>query len=319
MRDLHELPKLRDSLSYLYVEHCKIDQEHKSIAIHDAEGKVPVPCASLCLLMLGPGTTITHAAIRALAENGCLVIWCGEQGVRFYAQGMGETRNANRLLRQAMLCSDPALRLQIVMRMYRMRFKEPLPEGLTLQQIRGKEGIRVREAYAKTSLETGVPWSGRSYRRDSWNDTDPVNRALSAANSCLYGICHAAIVSLGYSPALGFIHTGKQLSFVYDIADLYKVETTVPVAFRAAARGSTGIEREVRIICRDMFKETRLLERIADDIETVLALNGLTGVNADFDSDQALPGGIWDPNSGTVEGGVNYGDKEEEDNGGDAS
>jgi CRISPR-associated protein Cas1 len=218
-----------------------------------------------------------------------------------------------------MLCSDPGLKMQIVMRMYRMRFKEPLPEGLTLQQIRGKEGIRVREAYAKASLETGVPWSGRSYRRDSWNDTDPVNRALSAANSCLYGICHAAIVSLGYSPALGFIHTGKQLSFVYDIADLYKVETTVPVAFRAAACGSSGIEREVRIICRDMFRETRLLERIADDIETVLALNGLTGVNADFDSDQALPGGIWDPDSGTVEGGVNYGDKEEEDNSSDAS
>ena len=111
MRDLHELPKLRDSLSYLYVEHCKIDQEDKSIAIHDAEGKVPVPCASLCLLMLGPGTSITHAAVRALAENGCLVIWCGEQGIRFYAQGMGETRNANRLLRQAMLCSEPNLRL----------------------------------------------------------------------------------------------------------------------------------------------------------------------------------------------------------------
>lgn len=320
MRDLHELPKLRDSLSYLYVEHCKIDQEDKSIAIHDAEGKAPVPCASLCLLMLGPGTTITHAAIRALAENGCLVIWCGEQGIRFYAQGMGETRNANRLLRQAMLCSDPGLRLQIVMRMYRMRFKEPLPEGLTLQQIRGKEGIRVREAYAKASMETGVPWSGRAYRRDTWNDTDPVNRALSAANSCLYGVCHAAIVSLGYSPALGFVHTGKQLSFVYDIADLYKVETTVPVAFRAAARGSTGIEREVRIICRDTFKETRLLERIADDIEMVLAFNGLTGVNTDFDSDQALPGGIWDPDSGTVEGGINYGDiKEEDDIGGDAS
>jgi len=320
MRDLHELPKLRDSLSYLYVEHCKIDQENKSIAIHDAEGKVPVPCASLCLLMLGPGTSITHAAIRALAENGCMVMWCGEQGVRFYAQGMGETRNANRLLRQAMLYSDPALRLQIVMRMYRMRFKESLPENLTLQQIRGKEGIRVREAYAKASMETGVPWNGRSYRRDSWGDSDPVNRALSAANSCLYGICHAAIVSLGYSTAIGFIHTGKQLSFVYDIADLYKVETTIPIAFRAAARGSTGIEREVRIICRDMFREIRLLERIADDIETVLALNGLDGVHMDFDTDQALPGGIWDPDFGVVEGGVNYGDFEEgEGNGGHAS
>jgi CRISPR-associated protein Cas1 len=101
MQDLQELPKLRDSMSYLYVEHCKIDQEAKAIAIHDAEGRVPVPCASLCLLMLGPGTSITHAAIKALADNGCLVIWCGEEGTRCYAQGMGESRSASRLLLQA--------------------------------------------------------------------------------------------------------------------------------------------------------------------------------------------------------------------------
>lgn len=314
MRDLHELPKFRDGLSYLYLEHCKIDQDAKSIAIEDPDGKTPVPCAALSLLMLGPGTSITHAAIRSLAENGCLVIWCGEQATRFYAQGMGESRDASRLIRQARLCSDPELRLQIVLRMYRMRFPEPLPDGLTLQQIRGKEGIRVREAYARASLETGVPWSGRSYRRDDWNQSDPVNKALSAGNACLYGICHAAIVSLGYSPGLGFIHTGKQLSFVYDIADLYKVEITVPLAFQIAAKGSAGIETEMRKSCRDLFRQNRLLERIVDDIEGVLDLKGsqFSNTTADFDGDQALPGGIWDPDAGTVAGGVNYGDGDTE-------
>jgi CRISPR-associated protein Cas1 len=103
LRDLHELPKLRDGLSYLYVERCKIDQEHKAIAIHDADGKIPIPCAGLSLLMLGPGTSITHAAIRVLADNGVLIVWTGENAVRFYAQGMGETRSAARLLRQAKL------------------------------------------------------------------------------------------------------------------------------------------------------------------------------------------------------------------------
>src|SRR5713101_8459738 len=80
MNNLRVLPKVRDSLSYLYVEHCRIDQEAKAIAIHDQQGKFPVPCSSLTLLMLGPGTTITHAAIRALADNGCLVAWMGRKG-----------------------------------------------------------------------------------------------------------------------------------------------------------------------------------------------------------------------------------------------
>lgn len=103
MQDLHLLPKVRDSLSFLYIEHARIEQEAKAIAIHDARGRVPVPCASLSMLLLGPGTTITHAAIRALAENGCLVSWTGQEGVRFYAQGMGETRSARNLLRQTRL------------------------------------------------------------------------------------------------------------------------------------------------------------------------------------------------------------------------
>src|SRR5437867_9703881 len=117
-QDLHLLPKVRDSWSYLYVEHCRIDQEDKAIAIHEGNGKTPVPCAVLSLLMLGPGTSITHAAIRTLADNGCLVVWAGEQGVRFYAQGMGETRSSANLLRQAYLHSHIQLRLRVVRAMY---------------------------------------------------------------------------------------------------------------------------------------------------------------------------------------------------------
>lgn len=311
MKDLHILPKVRDSLSYLYVEHCRIDQEDKAIAIHDAEGKTPVPCASLCLLMLGPGTRITHAAIRALAENGCLVLWTGEEGVRLYAQGLGETRSARNLLRQAQLWSKPSTRLAVVMRMYRMRFQETLDPELNLRQIRGKEGIRVREAYAAASRETGVVWHGRSYRREGWGTADPINRALSAANSCLYGVCHAAILSAGYSPALGFVHTGKMLSFVYDVADLYKADITIPAAFRATAQGTEALESRTRRMCRDAFRERRLLQRIVPDLHFVMYQEGSdTGPpDSAFDSDEALPGGLWDPQLGEVEGGVNRGDE----------
>ncbi|MGD9891482.1 MAG: type I-E CRISPR-associated endonuclease Cas1e [Dehalococcoidia bacterium] len=313
MRDLHTLPKVRDSWSYLYVEHCRIDQEDKAIALHDKAGVVSVPCATLTTLMLGPGTNISHAAIRTLAESGCLVLWTGEEGVRTYAQGMGETRSARNLLHQARLWSDPALRLQVVRQMYEIRFPDPLEPGLTLQQIRGKEGIRVRAAYARWSAESGVPWSGRSYQRSRWSASDPVNRALSAANSCLYGICHAAIVSAGFSPALGFIHTGKMLSFVYDIADLYKTEISVPIAFHAAAQGVSNPETFVRKACRDTFASGRILQRIIPEIERVLAIPTSSGTVPDFDSDEALPGGLWDPDRAAVAGGVNWGEDGAED------
>jgi len=311
IKDLHVLPKVRDSFSHLYVEHCRIDQEDKAIALHDADGKTLVPCANLILLLAGPGTSVTHAAIRTLAENGCLVIWTGEMSVRFYAQGMGETRVAHNLLHQARLSSVPALRLQVVRRMYEMRFTEPLKPGLTLRQIRGKEGIRVREAYAQASRATGIKWSGRAYQRDKWTAADPINRALSAANSCLYGICHAAIVSAGYSPALGFIHTGKMLSFVYDIADLYKADTTIPLAFHTVAEGETNLESRIRHACRDAFHSERILKRIIPDIERALDVPMPQNEEVDFDADDAAPGGLWDPETGIITGGVNWDDSEE--------
>lgn len=305
MKDLHGLPKVRDSFSYLYVEHKKIDQEDKAIALHDASGKVPVPCASLTALLLGPGTSITHAAVKALADNGCLVLWTGEGGVRFYAQGAGETRSARRLLHQARLCSDPEMRLQVVRRLYEMRFIEALESSLTLQQIRGREGIRVREAYAKASRDSGVEWKGRSYKRDKWEDADPINRALSTANSCLYGVCHAAIVSAGFSPALGFIHTGKMLSFVYDVGDLYKADITIPISFQTVAEGTSNLETRVRRACRDKFYAEKLLQRIVPDLQKALGIFKLED-GEDFDIAEDPPGGLWDADKGETEGGINY-------------
>jgi CRISP-associated protein Cas1 len=316
MNNLRVLPKVRDSLSYLYVEHCRIDQEAKAIAIHDQQGKFPVPCSSLSLLMLGPGSTITHAAVRTLADNGCLVAWTGEEGVRMYALGQGETRYARNILRQAWLCSHRALRLGVVMQLYRMRFDEALDNSLSLEQVRGMEGVRVRQSYARFSAETGVPWSGRSYKRQSWDQADPINRALSAANSCLYGICHAAIVSTGYSPALGFIHTGKMLSFVYDVADLYKTEVTIPAAFQVVAEGTENLESRVRHACRDYFRAVRLLQRVVPDIEHALGTPDISA-DHDLDIDPAAPGSLWDNENGEVAGGVNRGGAEDDPKGSD--
>lgn len=310
LKDLNTLPKVRDSLSYLYVEHCRIEQEAKAIAFFDKEGKTSVPCANLTTLLVGPGTTITHAAVKSLADNGCLVMWSGEGAVRFYAAGMGETRAARHLLRQAFLSSIPQLRLRVVRRMYEMRFNEELPEELSLQQIRGREGVRVRTAYGQASRETGVEWTGRSYNRIDWKDSTPINRALSSANSCLYGVVQAAIISAGYSTALGFIHTGKMLSFVYDIADLYKADLTIPVAFQTVAESELNLESRIRHRLRDKFHEEKFLQKIIPDLET--ALNVKTDdAEIEFDYDDAAPGGLWNGGDTSVSGGVNWADAPE--------
>ncbi len=312
IRDLHLLPKLRDGWSHLYLEHCRVDRDQRAIVVQDVEGTVRIPCANLALLLLGPGVTVTHAAILTLADSGCLVAWCGEGAVRFYAAGLGESRSSAGTLAQIAAYADPARRMTVVRRMYEQRFSESLDPKLTLQQIRGKEGIRIRETYQRLSRDTGVAWTGRNYDREQWSNADPVNRALSAANSCLYGVCHAAILSCGYSPAIGFVHTGKMLSFVYDVADLYKTETSLPAAFKAAASGEKDLERRVRHSMRDHFFDVNLLGRIVPDIQRIIG-GASIGDSERHAGDPAVPGELWDGVGGTVEGGRNHGEDDLDD------
>jgi len=178
--------------------------------------------------------------------------------------------------------------------MYCARFGDQLIDpSLTLQQLRGKEGVRVRQIYANASKATGVAWSGRNYQRKDWFAGDPVNRALSAANACLYGLVHAAILACGYSPAIGFLHTGKQLSFVYDIADLYKAELTIPLAFEVAARDPAKLEHEVRTEARHRFHQAHLMNRIIPDLRKVL--NVPEDEIDEFREDPAQPAELWEP------------------------
>lgn len=288
LRDLHTLPKLRDSLSYLYVDRAVIQRYRQSVEFVDELGRVAIPIASLSVLFLGPGTSITHEAVKLLAQNGCSIIWSGENVTHFYAQGAGETRNGSRVMKQAALVSDHSSRLEVARRMYEFRFGEVLDPESTLEQLRGKEGVRMRNAYRNIGRRYGIRWKGRRYDRQEWDAADTINRALSSANALLNGICHAAIVSSGYAPGLGFIHTGKTLSFVYDIADLYKTEITIPIAFQATALGRENVDLEVRRRCREKFRELKLLERIIPDIDNLLRITDELG--QDYDSDGALPG-----------------------------
>jgi CRISP-associated protein Cas1 len=316
--DLTQLPRVADGWTFLYAEHVRVERADYAIELLDAGGRVPVPVAALSVLLLGPGTAITHAAMCALAEGGCSVVWCGEGGARFYASGLGETRRAHHLEAQARMWASPKKHLNVIRRLYTMRFPEGLPEGLTLEQIRGHEGVRVRDAYATLARETGIPWNGRAYRQGDWESADPVNRALSAANACLYGLCHAAIVATGFCPGLGFVHTGKLLSFVYDVADLYKVEVTVPVAFRIAREGTSKIESRARKACREAFLSARILERVVPDMQRAVGLlpeksrlaihRGTTPEEPAEEGLGETPGALWNPDGTHTPGGRNFAD-----------
>lgn len=261
----------------IFIYYGRIDVRDGAFVVVDEEHgeRKHIPVGSVACIMLEPGTRISHAAVKLAAVTGTLLIWVGEAGVRLYASGQPGGARSDKLLYQASLALDEGLRLKVVRKMFEMRFGEPAPERRSVDQLRGIEGARVRKTYQLLAQQYGVEWRGRRYDPKEWDKADVVNKCLSAATSCLYGVTEAAVLAAGYAPAVGFIHSGKPLSFVYDIADLFKFDTVVPVAFKVAAARPASPDRAVRIACRDVFRESRLLKKIIPSIEEVLAAGGI--------------------------------------------
>lgn len=270
----------------LYIEKAQIDVVNGVTVAIDKHGtRTQIPLGTLACLMIEPGTRISHAAIKLAAEVGTLVVWVGEAGVRLYSAGQPGGARADRLLYQAKLALNPQLRLAVVRKMFEFRFGESPPTNRSVDQLRGMEGARVRKVYSQLAERYGVVWQGRRFDRNQWQNSDAPNRCLSAATACLYSLTEAAVLAAGYAPAIGFLHSGKPRSFVYDIADLFKFETVVPVAFETAA--SDGSARNVRLNCRNRFRETRLLQRIIPMIEEVLSAGGIDRPDEYEDSQSA--------------------------------
>lgn len=267
---------IKERHSILFLGKGQLDVRDGSFVMLDKKGiRTHIPVGGITCLMLEPGTRITHAAVALASEVGCLIQWVGETGVRVYAAGQPGGARSDHLLFQARLAMDDGLRLKVVKEMYRLRFGEEPPAHRSVEQLRGLEGSRVRSMYKLMAKQYGVKWSGRNYDYRDWSKGDLPNMCLSTANHCLYGICEAAVLAAGYAPAIGFIHTGKPLSFIYDIADIVKFETVVPIAFRAAANYPPHPARRVRIECRNFFREKKILKRLIPLIEDVLSAGGI--------------------------------------------
>lgn len=268
---------IKERLSILFIEKGHLDVLDDAFVVVDKTGvRTHLPVGGVACLMLEPGTRVSHAAAALAARVGTLLVWVGEAGVRLYSSGQPGGARADRLLYQAKLALEPDLRLKVVRKMYALRFGEEPPTRRSVEQLRGIEGARVREMYKQIAKRHGVEWKSRNYDVQEWDKGDLPNRCLSSATACLYGVTEAAVLAAGYAPAIGFIHTGKPLSFVYDVADVYKFETVVPLAFKIAAQAPNNPEQKVRLACRDVFRETNLLERIIPGIEDMLSAGEIT-------------------------------------------
>ena len=263
---------LKDRTSMIFLQYGQVDVIDGAFVLVDKTGiRTHVPVGSIACIMLEPGTRVSHAAVKLAATVGTLLVWVGEAGVRMYASGQPGGARSDKLLYQAQLALDESLRLKVVRKMFELRFGEEPPQRRSVDQLRGIEGARVRKTYALLAKQYGVKWHGRRYNPKDWSAGDKVNQCISAATSCLYGITEAAILAAGYAPAIGFLHTGKPLSFVYDIADIIKFDTVVPVAFKVAATQPAKPDQEVRLACRDQFRSQKSLKKLIPLIEEVLA------------------------------------------------
>ncbi len=288
---------MKERAGIIFLEYGELDVIDSAFVLVDKTGiRTQIPVGGLACIMLEPGTRVSHAAVILAARVGCLLVWVGEAGVRLYASGQPGGARADRLLYQARCALDDDARLKVVREMYRLRFAEEAPSRRSIDQLRGIEGARVREIYKLIAKKYGVEWKARNYDRQQWDAADIPNRCLSSATACLYGLSEAAILAAGYAPAIGFLHRGKPQSFVYDIADIYKFETVVPAAFQTAARiakgkgDGTSPERQVRIACRDLFRQSGVLEKIIPGIDAVLKASGIEApIDAPEATEPAIP------------------------------
>lgn len=269
---------IKTRTSMIFIGKGRIDvKDGAFVVVDEVNGdRMHIPVGSIVCILLEPGTRVSHAAVKLAAQAGTLLIWVGEAGVRLYAAGQPGGARSDKLLYQAKLALDDNLRLKVVRKMFELRFGEPAPARRSVDQLRGIEGARVRKTYKILARQYGVEWHGRRYDPKDWAKGDVANQCISAATACLYGVTEAAVLAAGYAPAISFIHSGKPLSFVYDIADIVKFEAVVPEAFKIASRFPVNPEKEVRIACRGIFRRSKLLKRLIPLIEDVLAAGEVT-------------------------------------------
>ncbi len=266
------LPQVKDRYPFLYLERGRLEIDDSSVQWIDCDCNiVRLPIATINTVLLGPGTTITHEAVKVMAAANCSVCWVGEDSLLFYAVGQSPTADSRNMRTQMLLASDQKKSVEVARRMFARRFPLAKLAGKSLKEMMGMEGYRVRQLYEQKAVEYNVGWKGRCFQPGKFEIGDITNQILTSTNAALYGILTSAIYSMGYSPHIGFIHSGSPLPFVYDLADLYKENLCIDLAFSltlemAGKYNKAKVSSEFRKRAIDMD----LLSKIGLDIQDIL-------------------------------------------------
>lgn len=263
-------PQSKDRYPLLYFEHGRIEVDDSSVKWVGANRDIyAIPVATIATILLGPGTTVTHEAVKAISSSNTTICWVGDDSLRFYASGMTPTADTRNLLRQIRFATDPETRLTVAKRLFSERFPNESLDGKSLQTLMGMEGVRVRALYASKAEEYGVPWNGRRYIPGKIEVSDKVNRYLTHANSLLYAVITSLVIAHGYDPRIGFIHSGSPLPFIYDLSDLYKEILTIDLAFMLASKEEKITNARLVEEFTKRAVDFDLLSKLSQDLEEI--------------------------------------------------
>jgi len=248
-------------LPWAVFEHGKLKSEGHCLALEQADGVVEIPPSAFAALLLEPGISITHDAVKLCSENSTMLIWIGEGGTQIYSAGNMDCKPGN-LIRQAQLQTNTNARIEAARRMYRVMFNENIPPSYSIEKLRGLEGAKVKAWYSQNAKLCGLEWTGKS-------SNDALSQAMAYANGCLYALCEIAIRILGYSPSLGIVHSGNKRSMVYDLADTLKFNGFLQAVMQEHKTNGAHEYPEIRRFCRDHFRKTALLQNAIDNMRII--------------------------------------------------
>jgi len=255
---------IKEKVPFVYLDRGILGVLNGNLIFSNKDGSISIPIGIIHCIFIGPGSSISHDAIKLISNMKCLIIWCDGSGLKLYSNGFYNKNNTDKLIHQVLLSSDENKRCVISKKMFKLRFNKDIIESVSLNQLRGMEGYEVKLIYANLSENYHIKWNGRDF-----SGNDLVNKCLNIANSYLYGIVESAIMISGYHPSIGFMHSGYR-SFVYDIADLFKFHVTVPIAFDIASQNIIDCQKIIQMECMKVFNEEKLLRQLIPTINMVL-------------------------------------------------
>jgi len=266
-----------DRHGLLWLEYGKLSVEDGTLRFVAAQsetldaGDYAIPYQAVSMILLGPGTSITQDVLRLCARHGTLIAAVGEGGVKSYTapplgQGRSDVARAH-----AERWADPKRRLDTARRLYAWRFGRVLPHR-DIETLRGIEGARIKESYKLIAQRFGIIWNGRCYDRQNPNAADLPNQAINHAATFVEAAADIAVAAVGALPPLGFIHEDSSNAFTLDVADLYRIDITLPLAFSAVQaiqqkKSDLTIEREVRKRAARAFRQEKVIPSMIDRIK----------------------------------------------------